>query len=115
MLSFDTEYRIGLKPFRSIPPIIQFPSTAAIAAGPSHGSTIALENSYIFLCSIGINSLLFDHASGIKRVLTRGTDLPALTYNSNAASKAAESETFFSIIGLTCSLSSPKISDVILV
>ena len=32
MLSFDTEYRIGLKPFLSIPPIIQFPSTAAIAA-----------------------------------------------------------------------------------
>ena len=36
-------YRMGRRPFLSIPPITQSPEKAAIAAGPSHGSITELQ------------------------------------------------------------------------
>ena len=38
ILSLVIVYLKGLKPFLSVAAKIQFPSVAAIAAGPSHGS-----------------------------------------------------------------------------
>ena len=51
---------------------------------------------------------LFDHESGIIRLLTMGADRPARTMTSNTASSAEESELPDWITGLMSSANSPK-------